>query len=89
MSTLKDFDANYTVLHHGEVVRQFTSNIWAFQETFRQVFGPGSEADSMIREWKGKTEIFVDPVHWDNPNCCASCKDEAKLIIEKMNQSQS
>ena len=71
MSTLKDFDANYTVLHHGEVVRQFTSNIWAFQETFRQVFGPGSEADSMIREWKGKTEIFVDPVHWDNPTCCA------------------
>ncbi len=81
MDTIESYNATYTVLKDGEIIRTFEANLYAWQETFRQVFGPGSHADSMIQEWNGKSQIFVDPVHWDNPTCCAACKEEAKKII--------
>jgi hypothetical protein len=83
MNTVKEYQASYTVLKDGEIIRKFNASLYAWQETFRQVFGPGSHADSMIQEWNGKSQIFVDPVHWDNPTCCAACREEAKRIINQ------
>jgi hypothetical protein len=83
MKTIKDYDAEYTVYEHGTPTKKMRGNIWAWQETFRQVFGPGSHAEELLREWQGRAEIIVDPVDWGNPTCCEACKAEAKRINQQ------
>ena len=84
MKTLKDYSVTYTALEHDSVVRKFEGNLWTWQETFRQVFGPGSHIDKLVSDWNGKERIFVDPVDWGDPKCCPTCKTEAVKLSERL-----
>lgn len=84
MKTLKDFEAVYTIYEHGIPIRQLTGNIWAWQETYRQVFGPGSHADKLERVWDDQTIAIYDAVDWKEPKCCKFCKETVKEVNEKL-----
>ena len=77
MKTMKDFEVDYTIYMDDNTIRSFKGNAWTFQETFRLIFGPGTRAKYMIAKWNGREEKIMDPVNWENPTCCGTCKEQA------------
>lgn len=77
MTTMKDLEVEYTIYMDDTTSRVFKGNLWTFQETLRLIFGPGSHATHMIARWGDREEKIVDPVNWENPTCCGTCKKQA------------
>jgi hypothetical protein len=74
---MKDLEIDYTIYMDDNTTRNFKGNLWTFQETLRLIFGPGSHATYMVARWDDREEKIVDPVNWENPTCCSTCKEQA------------
>jgi len=80
MVTIKNHEAEFVVFQGTVESMRFTSNLWKFQETFRQLLGPTSKNTHFTMTYNGITRIFADPTNWDNPTCCAACREAAKSL---------
>lgn len=89
MKTMKDLEVDYVIYMDDNTTRSFKGNVWTFQETLRLIFGPGSHATHMIAKWDNREEKIVDPVNWENPTCCSTCKQQAEYAKTAMEEHSS
>lgn len=88
MAKISDFDAEYKAYKQSQLVTTFKSNLWGEQETFRRLLGPDSVIDNYEVYFNYKVIQVVDPINWNHPVCCDTCREEARIRNEKKEREQ-
>lgn len=85
MAKVNDYDVEYIAYSNGNQVTSFVANLWGGIETFRRLLGPESIFDSYDTVYKNQVIKTIDPINWDHPVCCDTCREE---VTERKSKKQ-
>ena len=89
MVCVKDFTVSIVVEDINGKQISFETNMWAGQEIFRRLFGPGTGVKSCDIVTSERVVGMTDPINWDHPVCCDHCRKETEERKAKKQLNQS